>query len=171
MNPTWAVVVLALSAAWCDLRSRKVPNAMTIGAAVLGLMVSGIQGGAAGAAESATGWLVGLAVLLPLFMVGGMGGGDVKLLAAFGAWLGPIGALRTALWAALLGGAMALAVAVAHGYVATAFRNLGVILRAWRAAGPAPVPGMTLGDARGPRLAYAVAISAGAVLACWLGAA
>jgi prepilin peptidase CpaA len=108
-------------------------------------------------------------MFLPLFLVGGMGAGDVKLLAAFGAWLGPTGTLWAVLWTALAGGVLALVVGAAHGYLREAFRNLGAMLFLWRTVGPSPIPGMTLGDARGPRLAYAVPISAGAVLALWLG--
>jgi prepilin peptidase CpaA len=110
-----------------------------------------------------------LVLFLPLFALGGMGAGDVKLLAAFGAWLGPMGALWTALWASLAGGVFALVVAAWRGYLADALRNVVVIVGVWRAAGPSQVPGLTLADAGGPRLAYAVPIGVGAVVALWLG--
>ena len=111
----WAfVAALALAATAWDLRLRRVPNALTFGAAALGFLASGLGEGMGGLAQSLLGWLVGLALFLPLFVVGGLGAGDVKLLAAFGAWLGPTGALWSAFWASIVGGAMALVVGAAH---------------------------------------------------------
>ena len=170
MAVKWAVVAgLALAAAAWDLRSRRVPNALTLGAAGLGFLISGLHAGLGGLTQSLLGWLVGVALFLPLFLVGGLGGGDVKLLAAFGACLGPIGTLWAALWGSLVGGVLALAVGAAHGYLLEAFRNLGAMVGVWRTAGSSPIRGLTLGDTRGPRIAYAMPISAGAVLALWLG--
>ena len=170
MAVKWAVVAgLALAAAAWDLRSGRVPNALTIGAAGIAFLISGLHAGLGGFAQSLLGWLVGLALFLPLFIVGGLGGGDVKLLAAFGACLGPIGALWAALWASLVGGVLALVVGAAHGYLSEAFRNLGAIVGVWLTVGPSLIRGASLGDARGPRLVYAVPISLGAILALWLG--
>ena len=50
------------------------------------------------------GWAVGLAMFLPVFALRGIGGGDVKLVAALGAWIGPGAAVWLALWAAVAGG-------------------------------------------------------------------
>ena len=54
------------------------------------------------------GWIVGLLVFLPLFALRAMGGGDVKLLAAFGAWLGPALVFWVAVYGAIAGGLLAL---------------------------------------------------------------
>jgi prepilin peptidase CpaA len=167
LTTTWvAVVTLALVSTAVDLRTRRVPNVLTLGAAALGVAVHATAGGAT---QSLFGWLTGLVLFLPLFALGGLGAGDVKLLAAFGAWLGPVGALWAGLWAALVGGLLALAVGASQGYLGQACRNLWTMLGVWRTMGPSAVPGVTLEDARGPRLAYAAAISAGAVLSLWIG--
>ena len=163
------VAALALAATACDLRSRRVPNALTFGGAAIGVLISALHAGPAGLAQSLLGWLVGVALFLPLFVAGGLGGGDVKLLAAFGACLGPWGALSAGLWASLAGGVLALAVGVAHGYLSEALRNLAAIVRVWSISNPSPIGGLTLDDARGPRIAYAVPISIGALVALWLG--
>ena len=97
-----------------------------------------------------------------------MGAGDVKLLAAFGAWLGPWGVLWTALFAALAGGVMALAVSLARGYTGTAFRNLWNLLLSWFLGGVRPIDGVTLSTSAGPRLPYAVPLAVGAMLTVWL---
>ena len=170
MAVKWVTVAaLACAAAAWDLHSRRVPNALTFGGAVIGLLISGLHAGLGGLAQSLLGFFVGLALFLPLFLVGGLGGGDVKLLAAFGACLGPLGVLDAALWASLVGGALALAVGAAHGYLSAAFRNLTAIVSLWRTSRPSPIRSLTLRDARGPRIAYAVPISVGALLALWLG--
>lgn len=71
--------------------------------------------GTAGAKTSALGLLVGLGLLFIPWMLGGIGGGDVKLLAALGAWLGPKGVLFATLYAGLVGGVMALVAMAAQG--------------------------------------------------------
>src|SRR6266851_5227366 len=165
---SFVVTVLAIGGAGWDLSTRRVPNVLTFGAAAVAVVYFAVAGGTAGATWSALGWATGLALFLPLFAVGALGAGDVKLLAAFGAWLGPAGALWSALLAAILGGVMALGVAAVNGYLTQAFRNLYLILGVWRAAGPRPVEGLTLDDAPGPRLAGALPIAAGALLALLL---
>ena len=103
------------------------------------------------------GWAVGAALFLPLFALGGMGAGDVKLLAAIGAWLGPTGALWTGLYGALAGGIMAVVVALARGYASTAMRNLGMLLRTWIITGVQPVDGLTLDNDGEPETALRAA--------------
>lgn len=165
-----AIGGLAIVAAVGDVRTGRVPNALTFGAAAVGFVFSVVHAGLGGLGPSILGYLVGFVLFLPLFAVRGMGAGDVKLLAAFGAWLGPAGALWAAIWASLVGGVLALAVGVWRGYLPEAIRNVAVIAGVWRAVGPSQIPGVTLTDARGPRLAYAVPIGIGAILALWLGA-
>ena len=97
-----------------------------------------------------------------------MGAGDVKLLGALGAWLGPAAVVWVALFASIAGGVIALIVAIFAGYLTKAFENLWFLLMYWRIEGPKPAPEMTLSTHRGPRLAYAVPVLAGLVLTLWL---
>ena len=76
--------------------------------------------------------VTGLAVFFPFFALGGMGAGDVKLMAAIGAWLGPGMALMTALYGAVAGGILAIGVALSHGYLRTALSNVWRLLTHWR---------------------------------------
>ena len=106
---------------------------------------------------------------MPLFLLGGMGAGDVKLLAALGAWLGPAGAFWLAIYASIAGGVMALAVSMRHGYLKTAFGNLAALSRFWFYFGVRPMPGLTLDQpASTPRLAYALPMFVGTVVTLWL---
>jgi prepilin peptidase CpaA len=113
------------------------------------------------------GWLAGAALFFPLFALGGMGAGDVKLLAALGAWLGPVDAVWMAIFASIAGGLIAVVVSMYHGYLRTAGTNIWFMLMHWRASGIQPVAGLTLRDARAPRLAYAVPIAIGLVCTLW----
>jgi prepilin peptidase CpaA len=102
-----------LAAAWSDVRSRRIANELVLGMLVIGVAAHGPHAAALGL--SLLGALVGLALLLPAFAVRWVGGADVKLLAACGAWLGPWGILVGGLTGIALGGALALAMAVAGG--------------------------------------------------------
>ena len=162
-----AVAIAVVAAAW-DLRTRKIPNVLTFGTATAAVLLHGLTGGLAGAGMALAGWAVGLALFLPLFALGGMGAGDVKLLAAVGACVGPLAVVWVALFTSIAGGVLAVAVASYSGYLRTAFVNLWCIVMYWRLEGPRPVPEMTLSTHRGPRLAYAVPVLAGLMLTLWL---
>ena len=161
------VLAVALAAVVCDLRSRRIPNALTIGAAAVAFAMHGALGGWSGLLLALAGWVVGFALFFPLFALGGMGAGDVKLLAATGAWLGPWGALWTALYGAVAGGVMALGASLARGYTTRAFRNLGNLVQTWFLGGIRPVEGVTLESSVGPRLPYALPIAAGVMATLW----
>lgn len=110
------LAVLVLGAA-LDLRFRRIPNLLTLGAAVAGFLVNLVIYHGAGAVTSLEGWLLGVALLLIPFAVRATGGGDVKLLAAVGAWLGPHGAFLTFAYAAVVGGLVGLALLIKRGVV------------------------------------------------------
>ena len=114
------------------------------------------------------GWLVGAAFFFPIFALGGMGAGDVKLMAALGAWLGPAAIVWVALYSSIAGAVMALVVAGFAGYLGQAFTNLWCLLMYWRIEGPRPAPELTLSSHKGPRLAYAVPVFAGLMVTLWL---
>jgi prepilin peptidase CpaA len=166
---TAVALMTGLVACVTDIRSRRIPNLLTFGAALGAVAVHVAASGWSGLATSAGGWLAGVALFLPFFLLGGMGGGDVKLLAALGAWLGPRDAFWLAIYASMAGGVMAVAVAASRGYLTTAFSNVWNLLNYWRLVGPRPMPAVTLEGNRGPRLAYALPIFAGTVVTVWLG--
>lgn len=107
--PTLVGLALALAvAALGDVRERRIPNWLTgtIGAA--GLLHASLAGGPGAALGALAGALVGAATLLVQFHFRLVGAGDVKLLAAVGAWVGPLRALYVLLGASALGGVLAL---------------------------------------------------------------
>ena len=168
VNPRVVIVLsVAAVAAICDVRTRRIPNMLTFGAAAAALAAGAAQGGASGALQALAGWALGAALFFPIFALGGMGAGDVKLLAALAAWLGPGDAIPLALFSSMAGGACALGVAVAHGYLRRALKNVWLMLMHWRVAGLGPVPGLTLQDGRAPRVAYAIPIAVGVMCTVW----
>jgi prepilin peptidase CpaA len=163
-----AAIVLVLIACVPDVRRRRIPNVLTLGAAVAGMLLHAVVGGTSGLLTSAAGWLVGAALFFPIFAMRGMGAGDVKLLAAVGAWLGPVLVFWVALITSIAGGALGLVVAVFYGYTRKAIKNVVALLAYWRVVGPRPMPELTLDGARGPRLAYAIPIAIGTMVTLWL---
>ena len=163
-----AVLITAgLGCGW-DVRTRRIPNVVTFGAAAAALLFYTITGGVSGLTFSAAGWLVASVLLCGSFLLGGMGAGDVKLIGALGAWLGPVEALWLAVFTGIAGGIAALLVAVSRGYLSQACRNIGVLLMHWRAVGLRPAPQLTLATSQGPRLAYAVPMLGATIAIVWL---
>lgn len=85
--PIWIVTITLVVAAVIDGVQLKVPNWITFPLIVSGLVYSSLAFGWSGLGWSLFGMFVGLALLLPAYAIGGMGAGDVKLLAGVGAWV------------------------------------------------------------------------------------
>jgi prepilin peptidase CpaA len=161
------LLLMVTAAAVKDLESRRIPNRLLaagmLGALVLHLLsvqpLTGLLAWLGGAAA-------GLAIFLPFYLVRGMAAGDVKMMAAVGAFAGPGDALRIAILAWCVGGVMALAVIVCKGRLRMALANMWAILRPMLLRLPrAPEP--VVGGAGGPPSAgaipYGVAIAAGTI--------
>lgn len=84
------IVVLAVVgvAVTIDIKTRRIPNWLTVPTFVAGLLYHIITGGWSGLGFALGGFGVGFGILLILWLIGGGGGGDVKLMGAIGAWLG-----------------------------------------------------------------------------------
>ena len=163
-----ASLAIAFVACITDLRSRRVPNMLTFGAALAGLAFHALAPGGDGAVAAMLGWVIGIAVFFLPFVLGGLGGGDVKLLGALGAWLGPTDGIWLALYTGVAGGVMAVGVAVASGYLKQALANCYLLLSHWRVSGLRALPQVSLEGSSGPRLAYALPIFAATVVTIWL---
>ena len=102
-------LLLILSiAALCDWRTHKIPNVLTFGAALFGLILQSTVNGAPGLAMAASGWVVCLVCFLPFYARGGMAAGDVKLMAAAGAFIGPVSGVVACVFTLIAGGVIGL---------------------------------------------------------------
>ncbi|MCU1383292.1 MAG: hypothetical protein JWL71_1989 [Acidobacteria bacterium] len=154
------VVCGAVAATAIDLRTRRVPNALNALIASIGIVlaVTGLSGVSVGAAAAGLG--VGLALMLPGFLFGATGAGDVKLFAAMGALVGPSHILRGFFFTVVAGGVLAIAVAAKRGRLRQTLDRTAVLVATGglnAAAIEAPV--------ENNRFAYAPAIAIGVTLA------
>lgn len=106
----WIAVLVGVAAVVDDLARRQISNWICAAALAGGLAWQIATHGWMGALYALGGAAAGFAVFLIFYLLGGMGGGDVKLMAGFGALLGARGLLAAALWTAAIGGLLAAAV-------------------------------------------------------------
>jgi prepilin peptidase CpaA len=120
----WGVVLgAALLAAVSDIRSRRIPNALTLPLLALGLLQAWAVAGTRGIADSMLGCtLAGLPYVL-LFLYAGGGAGDAKLMGALGAWLGLIHSLALLLAVSVAGIGFGLLYARSHGRLREALES------------------------------------------------
>lgn len=111
MSPqTWIAGAVGCAAIVDDLARRRISNWIPVVALLSGFAVHSLETGWRGALSSAAGASTGGAVFLLFYLLGGLGGGDIKLMAGFGAVLGTARVLEAALWTAACGGVIAAAV-------------------------------------------------------------
>jgi prepilin peptidase CpaA len=166
--PAIAVVVLGAAAAVTDWRTRRIPNVLTFGAAAVAVAFALATGGPRGMLWSLAGFGVGLVIFLPLFALRALGAGDVKLLAAMGAWLGPSLVGWVAVYGAIAGGVLAVPWLVWRGRLRATLANMWSLLLHWRLSGFEPHPVVTLDNPEAVRMPYALPIALGALATVWL---
>lgn len=136
------VATFMLLCAVLDFRTRKIPNWLTVSAAVLGLAYHTLAPSGIGPLWALAGFAVGFSLLIVPWLLGGGGMGDVKMLAALGTWLGPLVILVAFGGGALLASVGAISVlafsTVESGVSATQRRYLAARAGGGSDAGPAP---------------------------------
>jgi prepilin peptidase CpaA len=121
------MLALLVWAAVVDIRCRRIPNWLTFSLILSGLMQSFTWARTVSPGAAFLGFLVGFGLTFLLFAIGAMGGGDVKLLAGIGAWLGPWPALTVFATEAVIGMVVVLAHAAWTGRLTKLLRNSTVI--------------------------------------------
>lgn len=154
------LVGFVLLAAGADLAWRKIPNRLILAGLCAALGLHLWHGAGAFPSAWLGGALTGLVLLLPLYLLRGMAAGDVKLMAMVGAFAGPELALRIGLATCLIGGLMALAIALYRGRLRDALHNIGFLFGALQARAPLALPpGASVGG-----MPYGPAIALGTML-------
>ena len=150
---------------YTDLTERKIFNWVTVPASALGLGINAWQGGLTGLGQAFLGWIAGLFILFIPFMLRGISGGDIKLLAAIGALKGVDFVLCTVLFTAAVGGIYILIYLIITRKLGPTLKNLKqtlyLALVSILGKELATIPGNTNVVNTVP---YAAAISAGTVL-------
>jgi prepilin peptidase CpaA len=166
LHPSFDPIVVATVAACAgtsalvDLRIRRVPNPLTLGIAALGIALAAFGLGIASPWAALAGCAVGLLAMMPGYLIGATGGGDVKLVAAMGTLLGPRGVLFAVVYTAIAGGLLALIVAARRRRLRDTMERTAALL----STRGANVEEIEHGSADN-RFAYAPAIAIGAVAA------
>lgn len=122
-------VALVLLALYSDLRWRKIPNCLTLPAIALGFLANFLGNSWNGLLFAFFGFLVGMGLLILPFILGGMGGGDVKFMGAVGALLGSYAVVNVFFYTALVGGVIAIIVALANKNLLDTFKRIWLFLK------------------------------------------
>jgi len=156
----FAVLVIAV---YHDLRFRRIPNWLTFPAMIAGIVYHTYAGGMSLLLWSLFGMLLGFAVFFGFYIIGGMGAGDVKLMAAIGSLLGPRDVLYAAAYTAIAGGVYALILIVAKKENRKAFARYGLMGKTLVMTGHfAPIPRDE--SMKTTPLCYGVAIAIGTLI-------
>lgn len=162
------VLMLAL-AGYLDTRYHRIPNGVTFGGVVAGLVLQSYLGGSEALGSGFLGLAIGLALFIPFYIRGAMGAGDVKLMAAIGAFLGPSATLLAAALSLIVGGVMAVAILLRHRGLGQLARRYFMTLNYLVVTGTLNHDGPREGEAAARRFPYALAIGLGTLWAIlWL---
>lgn len=130
------LALLVLTAAVYDIRFRRIPNWLVLVGLIFGLALNTLLGDPpgptgsmwAGLRHAGFGLLLAFVIYLPLYMLRGMGAGDVKMMAAVGSIVGPWNWVAIFIASGLLGGIFAIGISLARGRLKKTFWNVGYLL-------------------------------------------
>ena len=161
--------VILIAASWIDLKQHRIPNFLTLSALIAGFSLQLLLQGWHGLTYSLGGLAVGFLILIPFYIKGGMGAGDVKLMAAAGAFLGFKGALLAVGLTLFAGSIMGIFLLVILGGIRTAMQRYYATLKQLfythsidLSYFPPPPD-----DAAAVKFPYATAICVGTIAAMW----
>jgi prepilin peptidase CpaA len=143
-----------------DLRSRRIPNQLTATMAMLGLALAVTQTSGVSVGASLAGILLGLLLMMPGYALGATGAGDVKLMAAVGAIVGPSLVFSAFVCTSLAGGVLAVIVALKRRRLTATLAQTGRLV-----AAPGAAPGEIKAATGASRFAYGPAIAVGSMIA------
>jgi prepilin peptidase CpaA len=159
-----ASLLCASGCAVYDVDSRRIPNFLTLPGLAVGLALHGLWGGWRDSATAGLAALVCGLIFLVFHVAGGMGAGDVKLMAAVGCLAGFSRIAPLLVFTGLAGGVMAIAMALARRQLINTLHNMFALANHHRTMGLAPHPEINVGNEQALRLPYALAIAAGCAL-------
>ncbi len=163
-----AACLCAAVSAGFDIRSRRIPNFITGPAVLAGLLLHFTGDSWHGLVSSLAAGAICFAAFLLFHIAGGMGAGDVKLMAAVGCLAGLPHVTFLLVFTALSGGVMSVALALYRGRLRETLFNVGSLILHHKDAGLMPHPELNVKNDATLRLPYGVAIAAGCVITLYL---
>ena len=161
MPIVWIALPFILAfACYGEIKERRIPNWLTLGAIALGVGAAVIEGGVDGLADSALGLAIAGGLFLPFCLLGVVGGGDMKLMAAVGAIVGWPMVLRVVCNTCIAGGVIAVAIMAWNGVLLTTLANVFKIM--------VGMPRKQQGLRNPPMVPYALAITVGTLIAVFI---
>ena len=121
-------VTLTLLAMHSDYRQRIIPNYLTLPAIAIGFLLNAANNGWHGVLISFLGFLLGVGLMFLPFILGRMGGGDVKFMGALGALFGAFPVLNIFLFTSLAGGLFAIIVALLNQRLLATLKNVWILV-------------------------------------------
>lgn len=161
------LLVILVTASGTDIARHRIPNLLSMGGAFLGLGLQAGTLGLDGLWDGLGGLGVGLGLFLPFYIGGGMGAGDVKLMAAVGSFLRPYDTLTAVAASLIAGGVIALVVLIARGGLLPWLRRQALTLKYLLVTRKLSYVPPVQDDPAATRFPYAVAIAAGTFAALW----
>jgi prepilin peptidase CpaA len=160
----WPTLAVLAVTTFTDIRSRRIPNWLVLPFMAGGFVVPAWLHGWHGFGESMEGFGLGVLIYGILWWMGGMGMGDVKLVAAIGAWIGPSQLLLAMVLTGIVGGFMAVGWAIFGGFLGELFQGTGDLMLSWKQRGVAPNPEFALTNPQRRKMPYAPAIAIGTLI-------
>jgi prepilin peptidase CpaA len=159
----WPTLIILAAATVVDIRSRRIPNWLSLPFLLIGVVGSAIRGGWPALGQSVAGIGVAVALAGILCYLRGMGMGDLKLCAAVGAWIGPGQLLFALIVTGIAGGIMAVIYALWHGSLGKSFDSTAELLSGFRKRGLRPHPVIAMENRQSLKMPYAPAIAVGTI--------
>lgn len=164
-----APLIFSLVIAGIDMRTRRIPNYLTFTCAAGGLGFQAGVHGWAGLGDGVLGLILGLLLLMLPYLKGGMGAGDVKALAALGAWLGPGRTFSLFIFVGLSGGLLIVAVLWWRGVLWAKVRKAWASLVSWILWREPLLERVSPSGKDSTRIPYGAALALGMAILCWHG--
>ncbi len=160
-------LLLSLGMAGCDLKTRRIPNYLTLGGALGGLGFQLGYHGLPGLLDGLAGLGLGFILLLGPYLLGGMGAGDVKASAALGAWLGLWRAFSLFVYMGLCGGLIILVVLLWQRRLLAGIREGWNFLLNWVLCRPFDSKPPPSAPRQRTTIPYGAAMALGMAVLCW----
>jgi prepilin peptidase CpaA len=161
------LLLLLAIASGTDMQQHRIPNVLSLGGIILGIALQGWASGFSGIIAGVGGAAVGIGIFLPFYLAHGMGAGDVKLMGAAGAFLGPTNALLATGLSLAAGGVIAIIILLLRGGLVSLLKRYRETLKCFLYTRKVAHHSPAAGDVAAMKFPYAAAIGIGTVATLW----